>query len=82
MTQATWVVMKDGTIEPYPGTGKIAACSLRGDHHEMMANARLIAAAPELLAAGCTLCAAYDDGDDDAMDSAIAAMRAVIFKAA
>ena len=45
------------------------------------ANARLIAAAPELLAAGCNLCAVYDDCDDDAMDSAIAAMRAVISKA-
>ena len=45
------------------------------------ANARLIAAAPELLAAGCNLCAVYDDCDADAMDSAIAAMHAVISKA-
>lgn len=45
------------------------------------ANARPIAAAPELLEAGRNLCAAYDDGDDDAMDSAIAAMRAAISKA-
>lgn len=81
MTKAKWVVMKDGTIEPYRGTGKIAVCSLRGDHHEMMANARLIAAAPELLAAGCNLCAVYGDDDDDAMYSAIAAMHAVISKA-
>jgi hypothetical protein len=50
-TPGPWVARKDGTVQPYPGTGSIAACSLRGDHQTMIANARLIAEAPAMLAA-------------------------------
>lgn len=48
-TPGPWVYhAKTSTVQPYPGSGTICALSLRGERE---ANARLIAAAPELLAA-------------------------------
>lgn len=66
-TPGPWVARKDGTVQPYPGTGCIASCSLRGNHLEMMANARAIAEVPAMIKA---LREIYVDDDGDGYCSA------------
>jgi len=61
-------------IQTADGKRSIARAYKKGD-------ARLIAAAPDLLEAASLAVAAYREGDDDDMDAAIADLNAAIAKA-
>ena len=84
-TRAPWHVSGDlsSTVDVYAGTIRIAMLDEEVEipDHELIANARLIAAAPDLLAACVNMLTAADLGDLDSLANASIDARAAIARA-